>query len=429
MYDSGGSLDGEEGADSGEAVEKGPIGCGAPLNEKEEYRIMSRDSGAGPGAEAQFHESCRPGTRPQASAVPSVRTVRGFRSVRSLRSVRSVGPGPGIAGISAAVRGITVTITITAVPPVRGISITITITTSPPVRGITVTITAVPPVRGITITIIPITASPPVWGITIIPITITAAPPVRGITATAVATVAGPVPSGPSPPSPVPSEAPAGPMLGPGPGPGPGSGPGHREPVPKRPSTQRRTAFSVLDILDPHKFTPLRGACPGPGGSLGVAGAGPGSGPGSAQDPQTQPEAQEEKGEDKEEEREEEERAGLHHSPGLQGPAAVRLSSDGSPHRQPSCTRPRRARTAFTYEQLVVLESKFSASRYLSVCERLSLALALSLTETQVKIWFQNRRTKWKKQNPGADGPGAGPGASPGAAGPSSLPAGPCGGP
>ncbi|KAA0198563.1 hypothetical protein HAZT_HAZT006147 [Hyalella azteca] len=65
--------------------------------------------------------------------------------------------------------------------------------------------------------------------------------------------------------------------------------------------------------------------------------------------------------------------------------------------------KPRRARTAFTYEQLVSLENKFKHTRYLSVCERLNLALALSLTETQVKIWFQNRRTKWKKQNPGLD--------------------------
>lgn len=69
-----------------------------------------------------------------------------------------------------------------------------------------------------------------------------------------------------------------------------------------------------------------------------------------------------------------------------------------------SCTKPRRARTAFTYEQLVALENKFRVTRYLSVCERLNLALSLSLTETQVKIWFQNRRTKWKKQNPGAEG-------------------------
>ncbi|XP_048350085.1 NK1 transcription factor-related protein 1 [Sphaerodactylus townsendi] len=85
--------------------------------------------------------------------------------------------------------------------------------------------------------------------------------------------------------------------------------------------------------------------------------------------------------------------------------------------------KPRRARTAFTYEQLVALENKFKATRYLSVCERLNLALSLSLTETQVKIWFQNRRTKWKKQNPGADtsaptggggGPGGGGGGLPG---------------
>ncbi|KAH8871472.1 Homeobox protein slou [Schistosoma japonicum] len=65
--------------------------------------------------------------------------------------------------------------------------------------------------------------------------------------------------------------------------------------------------------------------------------------------------------------------------------------------------KPRRARTAFTYEQLVTLENKFKMTRYLSVCERLNLALSLNLTETQVKIWFQNRRTKWKKQNPGKD--------------------------
>ena len=66
-------------------------------------------------------------------------------------------------------------------------------------------------------------------------------------------------------------------------------------------------------------------------------------------------------------------------------------------------SRGRRTRTAFSYDQLAALESKFRLTRYLSVCERLSLALALGLTETQVKIWFQNRRTKWKKQNPGHD--------------------------
>lgn len=48
--------------------------------------------------------------------------------------------------------------------------------------------------------------------------------------------------------------------------------------------------------------------------------------------------------------------------------------------------KPRRARTAFTYEQLVALENKFKSTRYLSVCERLNLALSLRLTETQVKL-------------------------------------------
>lgn len=88
------------------------------------------------------------------------------------------------------------------------------------------------------------------------------------------------------------------------------------------------------------------------------------------------------------------------------GESAVTLP-DTPPHKrrrpEQACAKPRRARTAFTYEQLVALENKFRTTRYLSVCERLNLALSLSLTETQVKIWFQNRRTKWKKQNPGAD--------------------------
>ncbi|KAL4609541.1 homeobox protein pnx-like isoform X1, partial [Arapaima gigas] len=58
----------------------------------------------------------------------------------------------------------------------------------------------------------------------------------------------------------------------------------------------------------------------------------------------------------------------------------------------------RRIRTAFTLEQLRVLESSFRNSHYLSVFERYGIAMALQLSETQVKIWFQNRRTKWKKE-------------------------------
>lgn len=56
-------------------------------------------------------------------------------------------------------------------------------------------------------------------------------------------------------------------------------------------------------------------------------------------------------------------------------------------------SKPRRARTAFTYEQLVSLENKFKTTRYLSVCERLNLAISLSLTETQVSFVRSSEKT------------------------------------
>lgn len=60
-------------------------------------------------------------------------------------------------------------------------------------------------------------------------------------------------------------------------------------------------------------------------------------------------------------------------------------------------------RTAFTLDQLHVLERSFQSSHYLSVFERHVIAKALELSETQVKIWFQNRRTKWKKEQEGRE--------------------------
>ena len=60
--------------------------------------------------------------------------------------------------------------------------------------------------------------------------------------------------------------------------------------------------------------------------------------------------------------------------------------------------KPRRARTAFTYEQLVSLENKFKQTRYLSVCERLNLALSLNLTETQVITDYSSYPTPFVSQ-------------------------------
>ncbi|KAL7668458.1 hypothetical protein ACOME3_009160 [Neoechinorhynchus agilis] len=58
----------------------------------------------------------------------------------------------------------------------------------------------------------------------------------------------------------------------------------------------------------------------------------------------------------------------------------------------------RKARTAFTDKQLCCLEKQFEAKKYLSVQDRLEIANKLNLTDTQVKTWYQNRRTKWKRQ-------------------------------
>uniref|UniRef100_A0A1B6E9F4 Homeobox domain-containing protein n=1 Tax=Clastoptera arizonana TaxID=38151 RepID=A0A1B6E9F4_9HEMI len=64
---------------------------------------------------------------------------------------------------------------------------------------------------------------------------------------------------------------------------------------------------------------------------------------------------------------------------------------------QQTTNKTRRRRTAFTSEQLLELEREFVAKKYLSLTERSQIATALNLSEVQVKIWFQNRRAKWKR--------------------------------
>ncbi|XP_075885842.1 homeobox protein pnx [Nelusetta ayraudi] len=121
-----------------------------------------------------------------------------------------------------------------------------------------------------------------------------------------------------------------------------------------------RTSFSVEDILDPTKFTRRLNR------SAAAAGAS------ATDEPKDLP-------------------------PGDES----RATDVDAKHRGASeAQRRRRIRTAFTLEQQQTLERSFQRCHYLSVLERHTIASALRLSETQVKIWFQNRRTKWKKERP-----------------------------
>ena len=57
----------------------------------------------------------------------------------------------------------------------------------------------------------------------------------------------------------------------------------------------------------------------------------------------------------------------------------------------------KKSRTAFTSAQLSQLERKFNEQKYLTKVDRCLLARSLGLTEKHIKTWYQNRRTKWKK--------------------------------
>ncbi|XP_069832549.1 homeobox protein Nkx-3.2 [Dendropsophus ebraccatus] len=108
----------------------------------------------------------------------------------------------------------------------------------------------------------------------------------------------------------------------------------------------------------------------------------------------------------KEEEEEEE-------TPGCSDCEMAASGSDPSPpDEDPKCDqllleapkqRKKRSRAAFSHAQVFELERRFNHQRYLSGPERADLAASLKLTETQVKIWFQNRRYKTKRRQMAAD--------------------------
>ncbi|XP_007253502.1 barH-like 2 homeobox protein isoform X2 [Astyanax mexicanus] len=178
----------------------------------------------------------------------------------------------------------------------------------------------------------------------------------------------------------------------------------HRQlsPQPQAPRTAT-SSFLIKDILGDGKplaacapystsaaaHSPHQHAPKAEGGGTGAAG-----GAGGAADP-FRSKADQEESRSKAEKREDLQGEGKCNGTKEEGDREISSSRDSPPVRT---KKPRKARTAFSDHQLNQLERSFERQKYLSVQDRMDLAAALNLTDTQVKTWYQNRRTKWKRQ-------------------------------
>ncbi|KAI9577275.1 protein zerknuellt 1-like [Glossina fuscipes] len=81
----------------------------------------------------------------------------------------------------------------------------------------------------------------------------------------------------------------------------------------------------------------------------------------------------------------------------------VNVTDDSSQRSESISSKIKRTRTAFTNFQLIQLENEFQIKQYLHRTRRITIARRLGLCERQVKVWFQNRRMKEKRDRMGLE--------------------------